>query len=126
MEMLEFEDYCLQLPNVSLTYPFDEKTKVLKVVDKIFAIIGNSTQISLKCDPERAQVYRAMYAAVQPGYHLNKTHWNTITLNQDVAAADLKIMIEHSYRCVIAKMSRHQREQLEKQLLFWQLEQERE
>ncbi|MGL5915488.1 MAG: MmcQ/YjbR family DNA-binding protein, partial [Culicoidibacterales bacterium] len=55
------------------------------------------------------------------GYHLNKTHWNTIDLNTDVEEIDLKIMIQHSYECVIAKLKKKQREQLQQQFYFWQL-----
>lgn len=124
MKMDEYQQFCLSLPNSSLSYPFDETTKVIKVADKIFTIIGNEQEISLKCDPERAQEYRLMYEGVRPGYHLNKTHWNTIKIDSDVMSADLKLMILHSYESVIATFTKNRREKLEYQLKIWKLEQE--
>lgn len=124
MKMSEYEAFCLSLPATDLSYPFDETTKVLKVAGKVFAIIGNEHEISLKCDPERAQTYRVMYEAVRPGYHLNKTHWNTVTIAGDVLASDLQFMIVHSYQCVLAKFPKSRREQLAYQFNIWQLAQE--
>lgn len=124
MEMKKYENFCLSLPNSELTYPFDEKTKVMKVANKMFAIIANEFEISLKCEPNRALEQRMIYEAVRPGYHLNKTHWNTVTISGDVHETDLTLMILHSYECVIATFFKKQREQLEYQLQIWQLAQE--
>lgn len=116
-----YEQFCVSLPDVIESYPFDETTKVMKVSGKMFAIFGKEETISLKCEPNKALEYRTIYQSVTAGYHLNKTHWNTIELNGDVDQADLKLMIIHSYQCVIEKLPKQQRENLKQQLLFWQL-----
>ena len=82
---------------------------VIKVGGKMFAIVGleaDPLKISLKADPEDAIIQRNMYEAVQPGYHLNKEHWNTVTLDDSIPDKLLKQMIDESYQLVSKKLSR--------------------
>ena len=76
---------------------------VFKVAGKIFAItdIDKFESINLKCDPEKAEDLRARYNAIQPGYHMNKKHWNTVVNHSDVNDKLLKQMIDDSYNLVI-------------------------
>ena len=66
---------------------------------------GNPS-VNLKCDPERAQELRAEYDAVNPGFHMSKVHWNTITLNNDVPNTLLKELIDHSYELVFKSLTK--------------------
>ncbi len=82
---------------------------VIKVGGKMFAIVGleaDPLKISLKADPEDAIIQRNMYEAVQLGYHLNKEHWNTVTLDDSIPDKLLKQMIDESYQLVSKKLSR--------------------
>ena len=82
---------------------------VIKVGGKMFAIVGleaDPLKISLKADPEDAIIQRNMYEAVQPGYHLNKEHWNTVTLDDSIPDKLLKQMIDESYQLISKKLSR--------------------
>ncbi len=99
----EFRDYCLSKKEVTEELPFDENTLVFKVAGKIFAItdIDKFESINLKSDPEKAEDLRARYNAVQPGYHMNKKHWNTVVNHSDVNDKLLKQMIDESYNLVI-------------------------
>jgi len=74
----------------------------------MFAIVGlaDPLKISLKADPEDAIIQRNMYEAVQPGYHLNKEHWNTVILDDSIPDKLLKQMIDESYQLVSKKLSR--------------------
>ncbi|MBL7109777.1 MAG: MmcQ/YjbR family DNA-binding protein, partial [Candidatus Marinimicrobia bacterium] len=79
--------YLLAKPCVKETYPFGEEPMVIKVMNKMFALVSVSKTpltVSLKADPEDAQVQRSMYSAIKPGYHLNKEHWNTITIDDRI------------------------------------------
>jgi predicted DNA-binding protein (MmcQ/YjbR family) len=38
---------------------------------------ADSLRVSLKCEPGLAEALRGAHAAVLPGDHLNKRHWNT-------------------------------------------------
>lgn len=105
----DLHDYLLSMPNAWLDFPFGEGTAVYKVghdndgKGKLFAIIAQGskpTRISLKCDPQLAEVLRAKYESVQPGYHLNKRHWNTIICTGQLADDELQDLMRHSYQLV--------------------------
>ena len=98
---------CLGLPGAVEERPFgDPDVVTFKVGGKIFAITRFEGGVSLKCDPELAEQLRASYAAIKPGYHLNKRHWNTVTLDGDVPDAMVCELIEDSYALVVAALPR--------------------
>jgi predicted DNA-binding protein (MmcQ/YjbR family) len=81
----------------------------------MFALVPLSespSSISLKCDPAFAANLRQTYRAVTPGYHLNKRHWNTVTLDGSVPEEELLELIDHSYQLVLARLSRAERGRL--------------
>jgi len=85
---------------------------VFKVAGRMFALVPVEEEpgsISLKCDPDLALHLRARYEAVQPGYHLNKRHWNTVTLDGSIEDAELEEMIGHSYDLVVRGLPRAER-----------------
>jgi predicted DNA-binding protein (MmcQ/YjbR family) len=86
---------------------------VFKVGPKLFAITdleASPLTVSLKCEPEIAVSLRSRHPAVQPGYHLNKRHWNTVTLDGSLSDGDVSAMIDDSYDLVLASLSRAERE----------------
>ena len=90
--------------------PFDDKTLVFKVADKIFALAAHPLRLNLKCDPEKAIDLRERFESIRPGYHSNKKHWNTIEVNGEIAKEALYELIDHSYNLVIAKLTKKVRE----------------
>ncbi len=100
---------CLALPGADEQSPFGPETSVFKVEGKIFAITALASpplRVSLKCEPELAEQLRASYAAVVPGYHLNKRHWNTVTLDGSIEDRLVLDMIEDSYDLVVSSLSK--------------------
>ena len=89
-------------------FPFDANTLVFKVMGKMFALtdVDNFESINLKCDPERAIQLRDEYEAVQPGYHMNKKHWNTVLMDGRVGDRLIKEWIDHSYELVVQSLPR--------------------
>ena len=114
MHIEEFRDYCLAKPGVTEGFPFGEETLVLKVLDKVFALTGLSADfaIYLKCDPERAVELREQYPAIQPGYHMNKKHWNTVYVDGSLSDKFLKELIDHSYEMVVKGLPKKVRDEL--------------
>lgn len=103
MDHKTVEDYVLSMPNAVRDYPFGEEVAVYKVHDKMFALIPggkNPVRISLKCDPQLAELLRDKYESVMPGYHLNKKHWNTIVLTGQLPWEEVCGLILHSYNLV--------------------------
>lgn len=95
-------DLCLTFPGAYEDYPFDENWAVIRhgAGKKIFACIydkNGGLYINLKCEPMRAEFWREVYKGVTPGFHMNKTHWNTVELNADVPRYDLLAMIGESH-----------------------------
>jgi predicted DNA-binding protein (MmcQ/YjbR family) len=103
MDHKTVEEYILSMPNATLDYPFGEDVAVYKVNDKMFALIAEGKdplRLSLKCDPQLAQTLREEFESVQPGYHLNKKHWNTLILSGQLAWDQVQDLIRHSYNLV--------------------------
>ena len=106
MDHATVEKMVKALPSVMLDYPFGEGVAVYKIGDssgKMFALIQEGStpvRLSLKCDPQLAELLREKYETVVPGYHLNKKHWNTIICSGQVPEGELKDLIRHAYELV--------------------------
>jgi predicted DNA-binding protein (MmcQ/YjbR family) len=90
-------------------------TAVFKVAGRMFALVELGQppgSVSLECDPHLAAGLRASYAAITPGYHLNKRHWNTVALDGSVPDEELTEQIDHSYELVVARLTKAQRNAL--------------
>jgi predicted DNA-binding protein (MmcQ/YjbR family) len=61
--------------------------------------------ISVKCEPAVGEALRAQYASIAPGYHLNKRHWITITLDGEVPDERVRELVLDSYELVAPKTS---------------------
>ncbi len=106
MNAEELRDYALSLEDVSEGFPFGEDTLVIKIYNKIFLLISLSSpvlQFNVKCNPEYAEELREKYAAIIPGYHMNKKHWNTVIVDGTIPASLLKQFVHDSYKLVRGK-----------------------
>ena len=114
MNIESFREYCLALPAVTESFPFDESTLVFKVMGKMFALasLEGENSVNLKCDPERAIELREEFSDILPGYHMNKKHWNTLLLSGDLKLSLIKELIDHSYNLVVAGLTKKQKEDL--------------
>ncbi len=116
MNVEALRTYCLGKKNISEGFPFDEKTLVFKVADKIFAIANIEAyplKVNLKCEPEKAIEYRETYKEIESGYHMNKKHWNTVDFEGKLSNEFLKHMIDHSYDLVVDGLSKKEKECLD-------------
>ncbi len=106
--------HCLSKPATDESFPFNPVTAVYKVMGKMFALIPNDApSISLKCDPELARILRETYPAVRPGYHLNKKHWNTVTIDGTIPDDEILEMIDNSFGLVVRGLKKADRDKLE-------------
>ena len=114
----ELRSTCLALEGAVEERPFrDPDVTVFKTGGKIFAITrleGSPLRVSLKCDPDLAEQLRLTYPAIQPGYHLNKRHWVTITLDGSVSDETLFELLEDSYDLVVAGLPAKERARVER------------
>ena len=115
MTFESLRDYCLRKNGVTEDFPFGETRLVLRVMGKMFALVAIDAvplSVNLKCDPERAIELRDRFDAVQPGYHQNKKHWNTVTIDGSIPNRELTEMIDHSYELVVKGLKKAEREAL--------------
>ena len=106
MTLDHFRTLCLALPGATEGMPFGEGVLVFKVEGTMFALCGvdDFSSVNLKCDPELAIELRERYDAVQPGYHMSKVHWNTVSTR---AGLPLNLLVEwtlNSYNLVRASL----------------------
>lgn len=117
MDVAALRSQCLALPGATAEHPFGPGALVMKAGGRIFAIIGEDAEpptISLKCEPDLAVLLRDAHEAVGPGYHLDKRHWNTVTVDGSVPDDELRAWIDDSYDLVVAGLPRAQRSALER------------
>lgn len=116
MNIEELREYCISKKGVTEEFPFDETTLVFKVMGKMFALtdIEGELSVNLKCDPEKAIELREQFTCVLPGYHMSKVHWNTVKIDGSVGDKQIQSWIDDSYALIVSKLTRKQKEELEK------------
>ncbi|HJW37292.1 MAG TPA: MmcQ/YjbR family DNA-binding protein [Candidatus Udaeobacter sp.] len=115
MDLELFREYCLSKPGATEDMPFGEDVIVFRVGGKMFALASLDeipATANLKCDPDLALELRDRYEQVQPGYHMNKKHWNTVEIDSGIPDAELRKMIDHSYELVVRSLPKTRREKL--------------
>ena len=116
MNIETLRDYCLDKPFVEEGFPFGPETLVFKVASKIFLLISLDSEdfrFNVKCHPDRIDQLRADFDCVQPGFHQNKKHWNTIVPDGSVSIKQIEEWIDDSYNLVFEGLSKRLRESLE-------------
>lgn len=111
MNIEEVHEYCLSLKGAIECFPFDNTTLVFKVGNKMFALLnldGRNT-MNLKCNPEKAIELREKHTGIIPGFHMNKTHWNTIFF-EEISSKLLSELITHSYELVVNSLSKKEKD----------------
>ena len=115
MNVESFREYCLSKPGATEGTPFGPEDIVFKVAGKMFAIAALMevpSRVNLKCDPDLALELRDRYEQVQPGYHMNKKHWNTVVLDGVIPGKEIEKMIDDSYDLVVQSLPKAKREKL--------------
>lgn len=114
MTLEYFRDYCLSLPHVTEDTPFGPDVLVFRVGGKIFALMNMETFlfVNLKCDPERAVELREQFPGITPGYHMNKTQWNSVSTKGNVPDKLILELANHSYELILDSLPKKLRESL--------------
>lgn len=113
----QIREHCLKKKGITEEFPFDEDTLVYKVMEKIFLLASLEKvplQVNLKCDPENAAELREEYESVQPGYYMNKKHWNTVIIDSTVPRQKIFEWINESYELVISGLKKSEQQKLKK------------
>jgi predicted DNA-binding protein (MmcQ/YjbR family) len=107
MDIEFLREYCLSKKVVTENFPFGDSTLVFKVKGKIFLLASlekTTLQFNVKSDPDKAVELREQFSSVQPGYHMNKKHWNTVIADGNIPVSTIKEMIDDSYFLVVKSL----------------------
>jgi predicted DNA-binding protein (MmcQ/YjbR family) len=107
MDIVTLREYCISKEKTEECFPFDENTLVFKVAGKMFLLVDIDSRplsFNIKCDPQKAIELREKYSCVEPGWHMNKSHWNTITADGSVNAKLLFSWVDESYGLIVASL----------------------
>ncbi|MEZ6932856.1 MmcQ/YjbR family DNA-binding protein [Aeromonas sp. S19(2024)] len=114
MTLVQLCEFLLSQPGATEDTPFGPEILVYRIAGKMFALVdwqAEPLSINLKCEPELALLLREIHPEVKPGWHMNKQHWNTVTLSEGLSDDLWQGWIVHSYERVVAGLPRAKRPQ---------------
>ena len=120
MEFETLKQYLLSKPEAVIEYPFGDDVLVLKVKNKMFALVGErewkdtpTTMLNLKCDPDESFMIRDIFPSITSGYHMNKKHWISVYFDGTVPEGEIERMIDNSYALIVKGLKKLERQGLE-------------
>ncbi|MFE6162035.1 MmcQ/YjbR family DNA-binding protein [Streptomyces sp. NPDC056486] len=117
MKPQELRAFCLSFNDVVEEFPFGPDASVFKVAGKMFALSSLDAKpltVNLKCEPEIAVQLRAAHPEIAPGWHMNKRHWNTVTVDAKLPDQQVRELVEDSYDLVVAGLPKAVRLRLDR------------
>jgi predicted DNA-binding protein (MmcQ/YjbR family) len=100
--------YCLSKPGSEVEFKLEWEASLYKVGGKMFALLGENKEgkpiLSLKLEPSYGSFLRETYPCIRPGYYLNKVHWNSIDIDNQLDDAFMKDLIDQSYAIILASL----------------------
>ena len=114
----KLEKYLSKLNGSEKSYPFGPEALVFKVMGKMFALVSQKEQtsrVTLKCAPADAEVLVDEFESIIPGYYMNKKHWITISLTDEVPDEMVTDLASGSYKLIVNKLTKVDRNKLEQQ-----------
>ncbi|MEE4244487.1 MAG: MmcQ/YjbR family DNA-binding protein [Kangiellaceae bacterium] len=110
-QVARVKQYLLDKPFTIEDYPFGPDVMVPRVKTKMFATLSPGKDsdyywLNLKCEPTEALMLRDIFPSIMPGYHMNKTHWNTVVLDGSVPMSEIERMIDNSFMLVVNGMKK--------------------
>lgn len=106
----------LSFPCATEGFPFDQTTLVFKVGGKMFLLIDVESPdcITLKVNPEDREQLIESHDWIAPGFHMNKNHWITVSIDTMHTNAQLVTkLIKDSHALVYGGLTKKVRDGLE-------------
>lgn len=117
MNQEEIRDYCMAKRGAEESFPFNETTLVFKVGGKMFLLLAldeNPPAFNVKSSPDKAIELREKYSGITSGFHMSKTHWNTVSGDGTVPKKVMLQCIDDSYELVVSGLPKKVKEELAK------------
>ena len=118
MDIEEFREYCLSLPDVTEATPFEKFSRgkftilgqpVLTVVFYVnshmfcYFNVDNFSNITIKCNPTEMADLKEQYRAIGEPFNSDKRYWISVQPNKDLPDEELKELVRKSYEIVKSK-----------------------
>jgi predicted DNA-binding protein (MmcQ/YjbR family) len=115
MNIEEYRNYCIAKKGVTECFPFDNKTLVFKVMNKMFSLTNVDVFgfVNLKCNPEKAMGLRYIFDGITGAFHMSKKHWNSVSIESNVSDQLIYELIDHSYDLVTGALTKKRQKELE-------------
>jgi len=117
MEKTKLEQYIATMKGTESSYPFGSDPLVFKVMGKMFAYVSVNEGVpivTVKCVPLDGEILAEQFEAISPGYHMNKKHWITIALTDEIEDDMLTDLVDKSYELVVNKLTKANKEKLQR------------
>lgn len=117
MKKDQLEQHLLSLNGAEKDYPFGPDPSVFKVMGKMFAYTSINEGVpivTIKCVPLDGEILAEQFESISPGYHMNKKHWITISLTEEIPDDMLVDLVNKSYELVVSKLTKANKEKLAK------------
>lgn len=102
--------YCLAKPGAQKDYKEEWQAERYLIGGKMFGMRGGDRDgkpiLTVKLEPAFGALLRGRYAAIIPGYYMNKEHWNSMYLEEEVPEEVVREMLDESYRLVFSSLSK--------------------
>lgn len=117
MNIEDFRDYCLSLPqakeNTPWTEPQYQDLVTFTVADKWFCLLDLENKFcDIKCSVDQVAALQEKYTGIQPAWHMNKTHWVKLVLGSDVPISEIEALVKQSYEMIVASLTKSKRQEL--------------
>ena len=111
------DEYLLSLPGVEKDYKAEWLWFRYMIRGKLFAavctpegkyeIYGGHDLVNLKCEPERAELLRAEYPEILPGFYCDKRLWIAALLDGNLPDDLLRELCANSHRLILEKLPKY-------------------
>jgi predicted DNA-binding protein (MmcQ/YjbR family) len=105
MDKKTLDAICLGCQGASVTEKEQWDARLCLVAGKMFVMHGHDKEgheiITVKLPPGQGDAMRRLFEGIGPGYHMNKTHWNSIRNDGSVPDDIIADLVRTSYRTVM-------------------------
>ena len=111
------DEYLLSLPGVEKDYKAEWQWFRYMIRGKLFAavctpeekyeIYGGHDLVNLKCEPERAELLRAEFPEILPGFYCDKRLWIAALLDSGLPDDLLRELCANSHRLILEKLPKY-------------------
>lgn len=117
MNVEDFRNYCLSLPqakeNAPWTEPQYQNLITFTLAEKWFCLLDIDNKFcNVKCAPEKIEELQEKYRGIQPAWHMNKSHWIKIVLDSDVPDQEIESLVKQAYELIVSALPKSKKQEL--------------